>query len=230
MNEQLTEKLNQARLLKRHFKLPETIETLKECLAIDPDCLIASAQAGLCLLLSGDAAQATTFFKKAYNGSGKSDIQVGAYLAACLTAIGDEDAPALLNEIKEKQPDFSAADTFMLASEVLPETKQYEQAIRLIDALSSQFGKDAFFFLPINHYRLIRVLAAAELTEIAEPLADALKQKTPEGWEGLAAEASVAMAKKQYDEAYSLTVRALQNGGTSYPLLAAQQHWLAMNK
>ncbi len=230
MNEQLTEKLNQARLLKRHFKLAETIEVLKECLLIDPGCLIASAQAGLCLLLSGDASQASVFFQKAYDGSGKSDVQVGAYLTACLTATGDEKAPALLNEIKERHSDFSAAETFMLASEMLSEKKQHEQAVRLIDALSTKFGQDDFFILPINHYRLIRVLAAAELVDIAEPLAEALKQKTAGRWEGLAAEASVAIAKKQYDEAYSLTVRALQNGGTSYPLLAAQQHWLAINK
>ena len=36
--------------------------------------------------------------------------------------------------------------------------------------------------------------------------------------------------EQKYDEAYQLTVRALKNGGTSYPLLAAQQHWLAINK
>lgn len=64
MNEKLTEKLNQARLLKKHFKLPETVAVLKECLAIDPNCLIAAAQAGLCLLLQGKAREAESFFKK----------------------------------------------------------------------------------------------------------------------------------------------------------------------
>ena len=77
---------------------------------------------------------------------------------------------------------------------------------------------------------MIRVLALAGLLDIAGLLADALKQKTPDGWEGLAAEASVAIAEKEYEKAYTLTVRALQSGGASYPLLAAQQHWLAMNK
>lgn len=64
MNEELTEKLNQARLLKRHFKLAETVAVLKECLTIDPDCLIAAAQAGLCLLLQGKPQEAESFFKK----------------------------------------------------------------------------------------------------------------------------------------------------------------------
>lgn len=58
MNEQLNEKLKQARLLKRHFKLAETVEVLKECLQLDPDCLIAAAQAGLCSLLQGQAKEA----------------------------------------------------------------------------------------------------------------------------------------------------------------------------
>ena len=231
MNETLSEKLNRARLLKRHFKLPETIAVLKECLQIDPDCLIAAAQAGLCLLLSGKAQEAELFFQKAFDGSGKKDLPVGAYLAACMTASDkDNEAENLLKTLHDKQPDFSAASTYMLAAEMLAEKKQYEQAVRLINALSVHFGGDAFFTQPVNHYRMIRVLSLAGLIDIAEQLAEALKQKTPDGWEGLAAEASVAMAEKKYEEAYSLTIRALQSGGSSYPLLAAQQHWLALNK
>ena len=118
----------------------------------------------------------------------------------------------------------------MLAAEMLAEKKQYEQAVRLIDALSVRFAGDAFFTAPVNHYRMIRVLALAGLIDIAGQLADALKQKMPGSWEALAAEASVAIAMEKYEDAYSLTVRALQSGGASYPLLAAQQHWLAMNK
>lgn len=231
MNEKLTEKLNQARLLKKHFKLPETVAVLKECLEIDPNCLIAAAQAGLCLLLQGKAQEAEAFFQKAFDGSGKTDLPVGAYLAACITALNKEsEAGNLLETIRARQADFPAAETYMLAAEMLAEKKQYEQAVRLIDALSVRFAGDAFFTAPVNHYRMIRVLALAGLVDIAEQLADTLKQKTPDSWEGLAAEASVAMAAEKYEEAYSLTVRALQSGGASYPLLAAQQHWLAMNK
>lgn len=231
MNEKLTEKLNQARLLKKHFKLPETVALLKECLEIDPNCLIAAAQAGLCLLLLGKAQEAEAFFQKAFDGSGKTDLPVGAYLAACMTALNKEsEAGNLLETIRARQADFPAAETYMLAAEMLAEKKQYEQAVRLIDALSVRFAGDAFFTAPVNHYRMIRVLALAGLVDIAEQLADTLKQKTPDSWEGLAAEASVAMAAEKYEEAYSLTVRALQSGGASYPLLAAQQHWLAMNK
>lgn len=160
MNEELTEKLNQARLLKRHFKLAETVAVLKECLTIDPDCLIAAAQAGLCLLLQGKPQEAESFFQKAFDGSEKTDLPVGAYLAACMTALNKEsEAENLLETIRDKQSGFSAAETYMLA-----------------------------------------------------------------------AEASVAIAEKEYEKAYALTVRALQSGGASYPLLAAQQHWLAMNK
>ncbi|MGN1079027.1 MAG: hypothetical protein ACI4TE_02520 [Alphaproteobacteria bacterium] len=231
MNEKLTEKLNQARLLKKHFKLPETVAVLKECLEIDPNCLIAAAQAGLCLLLQGKAQEAEAFFQKAFDGSEKTDLPVGAYLAACMTVLNKEsEAGSLLETIRARQADFSAAETYMLAAEMLAEKKQYEQAVRLIDALSVRFAGDAFFMAPVNHYRMIRVLALAGLVDIAEQLADTLKQKTPDSWEGLAAEASVAMAAEKYEEAYSLTVRALQSGGASYPLLAAQQHWLAMNK
>ncbi len=231
MNEKLTEKLNQARLLKKHFKLPETVAVLKECLAIDPNCLIAAAQAGLCLLLQGKAREAESFFQKAFDGSGKTDLPVGAYLAACMTAENKNDeAENLLETIHGRQPDFSAAETYMLAAEMLAEKKQYEQAVRLIDALSVRFAGDTFFTAPVNHYRMIRVLALAGLIDIAGQLADALKQKMPGSWEALAAEASVAIAMEKYEDAYSLTVRALQSGGASYPLLAAQQHWLAMNK
>ena len=231
MNTELSEKLNQARLLKRHFKLAETVKVLKECLALDPDCLIAAAQAGLCLLLQGQTTEAETFFQKAFNGSKKTDLPVGAYLSACMTALGKEnEAENVLKIIHEKESDFSAAQTYMLSAEMLAERKQYEQAVRLIDALSVRFPQDAFFTSPLNHYRMIRVLALAELVEIAAPLAEALKEKTQDSWEGLAAASSVAMAEKKYEEAYSLTIRALQSGGSSYPLLAAQQHWLAMNK
>ena len=231
MNEELTEKLNQARLLKRHFKLAETVAVLKECLTIDPDCLFAAAQAGLCLLLQGKPQEAESFFQKAFDGSEKTDLPVGAYLAACMTALNKEsEAENLLETIRDKQSDFSAAETYMLAAEMLAEKKQYEPAVRLINALSVRFAGDHFFIAPVNHYRMIRVLALAGLIDIAGQLADALKQKTPDGWEGLAAEASVAIAEKEYEKAYALTVRALQSGGASYPLLAAQQHWLAMNK
>lgn len=231
MSTELNEKLNQARLLKRHFKLAETVKVLKECLQLDPDCLIAAAQAGLCSLLQGQITEAETFFQKAFDGSGKTDLPVAAYLAACMTALGKEnEAENVLKTIHEKQSDFSAASTYLLGAEMLAEKKQYEQAVRLINALSVCFPKDALFSSPLNHYRMIRVLALAGLVEIAAPLAEALKENTPDGWEGLAAEASVAMAEKKYEEAYSLTIRALQSGGSSYPLLAAQQHWLAMNK
>lgn len=231
MNEALTEKLNQARLLKRHFKLSETVAVLKECLALDPDCLIAAAQAGLCLLLQGNAQEAETFFQKAFDGSGKTDIPVGAYLAACMTAEDKEsEAGNLLEEIRAKQPDFSAAQTYLLAAEMLSEKKRHEQAVRLINALSVRFSGDALFAAPVSHYRMIRVLAQAGLADIAGQLAEALTQKDPDGWESPAALSSVAIAEGKYEEAYSLTVRALQRGGSSYPLLAAQQHWLAMNK
>ena len=231
MNTELSEKLNQARLLKRHFKLAETVKVLKECLALDPDCLIAAAQAGLCLLLQGQTTEAETFFQKAFNGSKKTDLPVGAYLSACMTALGKEnEAENVLKIIHEKESDFSAAQTYMLSAEMLAEKKQYEQAVRLIDALSVRFPQDAFFTSPLNHYRMIRVLALAGLVEIAAPLAEALQENTQNSWEGLAAASSVAMAQKKYEEAYSLTIQALQSGGSSYPLLAAQLHWLAMNK
>lgn len=229
MQDALNEKLNQARILKKHFKLEETVAVLKECLAIDSSCLIASAQAGLCLLLLGKADEAESFLAKTFDASAPKDLPVGAYLAACLTANGkDEDAGKILSEIQSDT--FSAADTFMLVSEMLSEKKEYERSARLLDALSSRFSQDDFFTRPVNHYRMIRVLSQAGLTDIAGQLANAMEENYPDKWETLASKASVLIAEGNYDDAYILTVQALQNGGASYPLLAAQQHWLAMNK
>jgi len=229
MQKELLEKLNQARLSKKHFKLEETIAVLKECLEIDPSCLIAAAQAGVCLLLSGKPEEAESFLKKTFEESEKKDLPVGAYLAACSTAINkDDQANEILNDIQSD--DFSAAETYMLVAEMLSEKKQHEQAVRLIDALSTRFSQDSFFSRPVNHYRLIRVLAHAGLADIAGQLADALSETFPDSWETLASKASVAIAEEKYEDAYTLTVQALKKGGASYPLLAAQQHWLAMNK
>ena len=214
--------------MKRKFKLNETISVLKECLEIDPSCLIAAAQAGLCLLLLGRPEEAEPFFKKTFEETQKTDLSVGAYLAACLTAEGKENAAE--NVLADIQKNFSAAETFMLAAEMLSEKKQHDKAVRLIDSLSVHFAQDPFFSRSVNHYRMIRVLAHAGLADIAGQLAETLSENDPDSWEALASRASVAIAEGKYDEAYSLTVQALQNGGASYPLLAAQQHWLAMNK
>ncbi|MBR1945912.1 MAG: tetratricopeptide repeat protein [Alphaproteobacteria bacterium] len=229
MQNALVEKLNQARLLKRHFKLDETVDVLKECLELDPSCLIAAAQAGLCLLMLGKPTEAKPFLKKTFEESQQKDLLVGSYLAACLTALGKENqANEILSDIQNDE--FSIAETYMLTAEMMCEKKQYEAAVRLIDGLSVHFSQDLFFSRPINHYRMIRVLAHAGLTDIAKQLAEALSENAPESWETLASNASVAIAEEKYEEAYSLTVKALKKGGSSYPLLAAQQHWLAMNK
>ena len=229
MQEELIEKLNQARLLKKHFKLEETVTALKECLEIDPSCLIAAAQAGVCLLLLGKPEEAEPFLEKTFKEAEKKDLPVGAYLAACLTSIGKKDqADEVLKDIHNDT--FSAAETYMLVAEMLSEKKQHEPAVRLIDALSTHFSQDSFFGVPVNHYRLIRVLAHAGLADIAGQLANSLSETYPDSWEALASKASVAIAEKKYEDAYTLTVQALKKGGASYPLLAAQQHWLAMNK
>ena len=229
MQEELNEKLNQARILKKQFKLEETVSLLKECLELDPSCLIASAQVGFCLLLLGRPEEAEPFLEKTFEETSQKDIPIGAFLAACLTSLGKEkQADDILPLISKDK--FSAAETYMLVAEMLSEKKRDEQAVRLIDALSTRFVKDDFFIYPVNHYRIIRVLAHAGLADIAKQLADALEENAPDSWEVLAAKASVAIAEEKYDEAYQLTVRALKNGGTSYPLLAAQQHWLAINK
>lgn len=229
MQENLSEKLNKARLLKKHFKLEETVTVLKECLELDPSCLIASAQAGFCLLLLGKAEEAEPFLTKTFDASEPKDLPVGAYLAACLTAQGkSEEAGKVLSVIQNDT--FSAAETYMLVAEMLSEKKLDEQSVRLLDALAVHFSKDPFFAKPINHYRVIRILAHAGLQDIAAPLVETLIKNAPDSWETSAAKASVAIAEGNYDKAYTLTVLALKNGGASYPLLAAQQHWLAMNK
>ncbi len=229
MQETITEKLNQARILKKQFKLDETIDVLKECIQTDPSCLIAVAQAGLCLLLVGKPEEAEPFLEKAFNETSKKDLVVGAYLAAALTANGKSDrAEAVLKDIPADK--LSATETYMLVAEMLSEKKRFEESVRLIDALSVHFVKDPFFTYPVNHYRMIRILADAGVTDIAKQLAEALTQNMPDSWETLAAQSSIAIAEGNLDEAYQLTVRALQKGGASYPLLAAQQHWLAINK
>ena len=229
MQEKLLEKLNQARMLKKHFKLEETVDVLKQCLELDPSCLIAAAQAGLCLLLLGKAQEAIPFLEKSFEASKKTDFPVGAYLAASLTATRKENkAKEILTKIQSN--DFSAAATYLLVAEMMSEKKCHEQAVLLIDALSADFSQDAIFSQSVNHYRIIRVLAQAGLTDIASQLADALEQTAPDTWEVMASKASVAIAEKKYEEAYNLTAIALKKGGASYPLLAAQQHWLAMNK
>ena len=229
MQTTVVEKLNEARLLKRHFKLEETIAVLKECLEIDPTCMIASAQIGLCLLLLGRAEEALPYFKKTFEESGKTDQPVGAYFAACLSATGqNERAKRILSQLQSDT--FSAAETYMLTAEMMSEKKQHEPAVRLIDALSVYFSEDDFFSHPVNHYRVIRVLSRSGLVDIASQLASALENNFPDNWETAASKASVAIAEGKYEEAYLLTVKALKNGGATYPLLAAQQHWLAMNK
>ena len=229
MQEELEKKLNEARILKKHFKLEETIAVLKECLKLDPSCLIASAQTGFCLLLLGKADEAEPFLEKTYKEAEPKDLLVGAYLAASLTAQEkDTEAEKILSEIQNDT--FSAAETYMLVAEMLFEKKHFEQAVCLINALSVHFNKDALFNNPVNHYRMIRILALSGLTDIAEQLVEGMDQIAPEHWATLASKASVSIAERKFEEAYSLTVQALKNGGASYPLLAAQQHWLAMNK
>lgn len=229
--DKLTEKLNEARTLKRKFKLEETVSALKECLAIDPKCLIASAQAGFCLLLLGRPEEAETFLRAAFEQSGSKDVPVGYYLAACQTALGKEDqAREIRKTCTEISPESNGAETYMLTAEMMAEKNKYAEAVRLLDVLSADYAEGTFFRHPVNHYRLIRVLAKADIIDIAEPLAQSLLEETPESWEGLAAKAAVAIAQKQYEDAYSFTVQALRRGGASNPLLAAQQHWLAMNK
>lgn len=229
--DKLTEKLNEARALKRKFKLEETVAALKECLEIDPKCLIASAQAGFCLLLLGRPAQAEGFLSTAFEQSGRKDVPVGYYLAAALTAQGkEEQAQETRQACIEAALESNGAETYMLAAEMMAEKEQYPEALRLLDVLSTVYAQSDFFRHPVNHYRLIRVLAKADVIDIAGPLAQSLYEETPESWEGLAAKAAVAVAEKQYEEAYAFTVQALRRGGASNPLLAAQQHWLAMNK
>ena len=223
MNLQLTEKLNEARSLKQAFKLPETIEKLRECLAIDPHCVIASAQAGLCSLMTGETEQAESFLKQAVDDTNKSDAPVLAYYTAGLIANGKNYADCL-----PLCPDLQ--DTLLLVAEMLSEKDKHDAVLRLIEVLSDKYLDTDLFKTPKAHYRLIRLLARAGETELAADLANGLEAETRDSWEGLAAQAAVEMAKKDYDKAYSLTVRALQRGGSSNPMLAAQQHWLAMNK
>ena len=223
MNLQLTEKLNEARSLKHAFKLPETIAALKECLAIDPHCVIASAQAGLCSLMTGETAQAESFLEQAVKDTNKADAPVLAYYTAALIANG-KDYGQYLPLCSGLQ------DTLLLVAEMLSEKDKHDEVLRLIEVLSDRYLATDLFKTPKAHYRLIRLLARAGETELAADLANGLEAETPDSWEGLAAQAAVEIAKKDYDKAYSLTVRALQRGGSSNPMLAAQQHWLALNK
>lgn len=223
MNLQLTEKLNEARSLKRAFKLPETIEALKECLAIDPHCVIASAQAGVCSLMTGEVEQAESFLKQAVEDTNKTDTPVLAFYTAALIANGKD-----CGEYLPLCPDLQ--DTLLLVAEMLSEKDKHDAVLRLIEVLSEKYLNTDLFKTPKAHYRLIRLLARAGETALAADLANGLEAETPNSWEGLAAQAAVEMAKKDYDKAYFLTVRALQHGGSSNPMLAAQQHWLALNK
>ena len=120
--------------------------------------------------------------------------------------------------------------TLLLVAEMLSEKDKHDAVLRLIEVLSEKYLNTDLFKTPKAHYRLIRLLARAGETALAADLANGLEAETPNSWEGLAAQAAVEMAKKDYDKAYSLTVRALQHGGSSNPMLAAQQHWLALNK
>lgn len=224
-------KLNKARELKKEFKLEETVQVLRECLEIDPHCVIASAQAGFCLLILGKPEQAEELLSLAFEDSQQNDFPVAAYLSAALTANGkEEQAKKIRNMCKDKNPEFSPEEIYMVTAEMMEEKNKHTEALRLLDVLSSEYKDSPFFQIPVNHYRLIRVLANADVMDVAEPLADALSDSTEQSWEGLAARAAVSMAKKDYENAYSLTVRALQRGGSSNPMLAAQQHWLALNK
>lgn len=229
--EVLMEKLEQARTLKREFRLREAIEYFNECAQIDPKCIFAAAQAGLCHLLLGEAESAVPFLEQAFNASSYTDTTVGAYLAAALTAAGrEDDACAVRRKSREADPETELAEACMMTAEMLAEKKSFEGALRLIDVLSSVFAQDDWFKIPRNHYRIIRVLAAAGVVDVAEFLAHSLAEKTSDGWEGEAALSALAIAREEYAEAYEHTLKAIEKGGAADPLLAAQQHWLAINK
>lgn len=227
----ITDQLNEARLFKQRFKLKEAIESFKKCLEIDAHNLIALSQIGFCSLILGNVNEAEFFFSETFKETKEKDLPVGSYLAAIFVAKGEkEKAQKILDILHAVDPHFSIATTYMLVAEMLSEKKDDEKAVYLIDTLCADFQKDAFFKRPVNHYRIIRILAHAGLIEIAEILADSHEKTVGDSWEGVAAKASVEIGKKDYEKAYKLTITALQRGGGVNPFLAAQQHWLALNK
>ena len=173
--------------------------------------------------MTGETEQAESFLKQAVDDTNKADAPVLTYYTAALIANGKDYAGFL-----PLCPDLQ--DTLLLVAEMLSEKDKHDEVLRLIEVLSEKYLNTDLFKTPKAHYRLIRLLARAGETELAADLAKGLEAETPDSWEGLAALAAVEMAKKNYEKAYSLTVQALQRGGSSNPMLAAQQHWLAMNK
>lgn len=229
--ETLIEKLNRAQELKKQFKLREAAEYFNECAQMDPMCVIASAQAGLCHLLLGEPDVAEPFLDQAYRASHFIDVMVGAYLGATLTANDKEkEAEAVREKCLKIDPEVDIPEAYMVVAEMLSEKKRFDETLRIIDILSSVYADSNWLKIPRNHYRLIRVLANSGVLDIAEFLTQSLTENMPNSWESPAAQAAIAIAKKEYETAYNLTIDALNKGGSIDPLLDAQQHWLAINK
>ncbi|MCQ2965183.1 MAG: hypothetical protein MJ250_00390 [Alphaproteobacteria bacterium] len=221
----LDDLLKQAISFKKNFQLDETIKTLKECLELDTKCTIASAQIGLCSLIQGNTSEAEKYLQKAYLDLEKKDLLVNSYYAAILTANGKNDIAK--NVIQDTQ---DIEETYLIVAEMLVEKKNFSSVVNLLDILTTDFIDANIFKIPSTHYRLIRLLSKVGFIDIAEILAESLVEQTPTSWEGLAAKASIEISKNNTEEAYNLTIRALQRGGASNPLLAAQQHLLAIDR
>lgn len=223
--ENLDDLLKQAISFKKNFQLNETISTLKKCLELDDKCTIASAQIGLCSLILGNTSEAEHYLQKAYVDLDKNDLLVNSYYTAILVANGKKDTA---KETSKNTQDIE--NTYLTVAEMLVEKKDFDAVINLLDVLTTSYTDADIFKIPTTHYRLIRLLSKVGFTDIAEILADSLVEKTPTSWEGLAAKASIEIAKNNTEEAYNLTIKALQRGGASNPILAAQQHLLAIDR
>lgn len=229
MPDRATEKLKQAKELKRAFRLREAVEYFNEAAQIDPACTVAWAQGGLCLLILGDPEAAVSFLDQGFKSSAFSDVAVGAYLAAALSA---ENKEAEAEKAREKclsadaETDF--AEPYMLVAEMMAAKDKFPEALRLLDILSSVLSQSPWFAIPRNHYRLICVLADAGVIDVAAFLAESLAERG--GWEGLAARSAVLQAQKKYAEAFELIEKAAEQGGNDDPLILNRRHWLALNK
>lgn len=221
----LDDLLKQAISFKKNFQLEKTIQTLKECLEIDEKCTVASAQIGLCSLIQGNILEAEKYLQKAYLDLEKNDLLVNSYYAAILTANGKN---SIAVDVAKQSLDLEG--TYLTVAEMLVEKKEFFAVVNILDVLTTDYINSDIFKIPSTHYRLIRLLSKVGFIEVAEILAESLVEQTPTSWEGLAAKASIEISKNNTEEAYNLTIRALQRGGASNPLLAAQQHLLAIDR
>jgi tetratricopeptide (TPR) repeat protein len=204
------DRMRQAAQLKAEYKTQEAADLFAAIARDDPGNLRALGEAGTCSLILGQLDKAWDFLTAALNHGGLQDPHISGYQLAASIAL-NKDTPV--------NPAPLYLDDLLAAADILTAAGHIQESVTLVAYISEHFAGDPWFEDLTNYYRLITILCKAQLTDIAAPLVQTMRDKAPAAWQTFAAAGALKVAQGDIKAAQQDFNQALTRGGSGNPAL-----------